>query len=108
MIKTSISYHASTERLDRLTSCIEKLGLSDTFALEVEDKERNNGTTKCLTTTGIILVRNTENSNLVTGYMATVAQALRMYEMAGYERMPNGIYKRIKKNNEKYPELLKL
>lgn len=107
MLKTSISYHASVERLDRLASCIEKLGLSDNFALEVEDKERNNGTTKCLTTTGIVIVRNTENGNIVTGYMATVAQACKMYKMAGYERMPNGMYKRVKKNNEKFPELLK-
>lgn len=107
MLKTSISYHASTDRLDRLVSCIEKLGFSENFVLEVEDKRRNNGTTQCLTPTGIILVRNTENGNVVTGYMATVAQACRMYEMAGYERMPNGMYKRIKKNNEKFPELLK-
>lgn len=103
--KTTISYHASEERIERLTACLATLGYNN-FVLQVEDKKRGNGTTQFLTDTGIIIVRNSNNGKLVTGYMATVQQATRMYRIAGYERMPNGMYKKISRNNEKYKELL--
>lgn len=103
--KTTISYHASEERIERLTACLTTLGYND-FVLQVEDKQRGNGTTQFLTDTGIIIVRNSDNGNLVTGYMATIAQAVKMYRVAGFEKMPDGMYKKIVRNNKKYKELL--
>ncbi len=103
--KTPISYHASTERIERLTACLTTLGYNN-FVLQVEDKKRGNGTTQFLTDTGIVIVRNSNNGNLVTGYMATVAQAIKMYRVAGYQKMPDGMYRRVVRNNEKHKELL--
>lgn len=105
--KTTISYHASEERIERLTACMTALGYNE-FVLQVEDKERKNNTTKFLTDTGIVIVRNSNNGNLVTGYMATVAQAVKMYRMAGYKKMPDGMYRRVVRNNEKHKELLEI
>lgn len=105
--KTTISYHASEERIERLTACLTTLGYNN-FVLQVEDKKRGNNTTQFLTDTGIIIVRNSDNGNLVTGYMATVAQAIKMYRVAGYQKMPDGMYRRVVRNNEKHKELLKI
>lgn len=105
--KTTISYHASEERINRLTACLATIGYNE-FVLQVEDKKRGNNTTKFLTDTGIVIIRNTDNGNIVTGYMATVSQAIKMYRMAGYKRMPNGMYKKIARNNEKHKDLLKI
>lgn len=105
--KTTISYHANEERIERLTACLTTLGYND-FVLQVEDKKRGNNTTQFLTDTGIIIVRNSDNGNLVTGYMATVAQAIKMYRVAGYHKMPDGMYRRVVRNNEKHKELLKI
>ena len=103
--KTTISYHASEERIERLTACLTTLGYND-FVLQVEDKKRGNNTTQFLTDTGIIIVRNSDNGNLVNGYMATVAQAIKMYRVAGYQKMPDGMYRKVVRNNEKHKELL--
>lgn len=105
--KTAISYHASEERIERLTACLTTLGYND-FVLQVEDKKRGNNTTQFLTDTGIIIVRNSDNGNLVTGYMATIAQAIKMYRVAGYEKMPDGMYRKVVRNNEKHKELLEI
>ena len=105
--KTTISYHASEERIERLTACLTTLGYND-FVLQVEDKQRGNNTTQFLTDTGIIIVRNNDNGNIVTGYMATIAQAIKMYRVAGYERMPGGMYRKVVRNNEKHKELLEI
>lgn len=103
--KTLVSDHAKKDRIDRLTACLTTIGYND-FSLIVEDTKRGNNTTKYLTDTGIMIIRDTDTKRIVTGYMATVQQAIRMYREAGYERMPNGMYKRIVRNNEKYKELL--
>ena len=105
--KTTISYHASEERIERLTACLATLGMNE-YVLSVKDNERNNNTTKFLTDTGIIIIRNSDNGNIVTGYMASVSQAAKMYKMAGFERMPNGMYKKVTSNNKKHKNLLEI
>ena len=105
--KTTISYHASEERIERLTACLATLGMNE-YVLSVKDNERNNNTTKFLTDTGIIIIRNSDNGNIVTGYMASVSQAARMYKMAGFEKMPNGMYKKVTSNNKKHKNLLEI
>ena len=99
--KPTISYHASEERIERLTACLATLGMNE-YVLSVKDNERNNNTTKFLTDTGIIIIRNSDNGNIVTGYMASVSQAAKMYKMAGFERMPNGMYKKVTSNKKKH------
>ena len=111
MIKmNSVSRHASKERINRLTMLIETLGLDDEgFILETRnDLAHNNGTTSCLTSTGIIIIKNTENGNLVTGYMATERQVVGMYRSAGYKRVPDKIMKTVRRNNKKYAFLLNI
>lgn len=104
-VKTPVSDHAKVDRIERLTACLTTLGYED-FVLVVEDTKRKNNTTKYLTDTGIMVIRDTDTGRIVTGYMATVQQAARMYREAGYKKMPNGMYKKISRNNEKYKELL--
>lgn len=104
-VKTPVSDHAKVDRIERLTACLTTLGYEN-FVLVVEDTKRKNNTTKYLTDTGIMVIRDTDTGRIVTGYMATVQQAARMYREAGYNKMPNGMYKKISRNNEKYKELL--
>lgn len=106
----SVSRHASEERINRLTKLIEVLGLDDEgFVLETRnDLAHNNGTTSCLTSTGIIIIKNTKNGNLVTGYMATEKQVVGMYRSAGYNKVPNKIMRTVRRNNKKYAFLLNI
>lgn len=103
----SVSRHASKERINRLSKLIEVLGLNDDgFILEARNKIHDNGTTSCLTSTGIIIIKNTENGNLVTGYMATERQVIGMYRSAGYNKVPDNVMKTVRRNNKKYAFLL--
>ena len=110
MIKmNSVSRHASEERINRLSKLIEVLGLNDDgFILEARNKIHDNGTTSCLTSTGIIIIKNTENGNLVTGYMATEKQVVGMYRSAGYNKVPNKVMRTVRRNNKKYAFLLNI
>ena len=105
--KTTISHHASNDRIERLTACLATLGMNE-YVLSVKDTERNNNTTKFLTDTGIIIIRNSDNGNVVTGYMASISQAIKMYKVAGFEKMPNGMYRKVVRNNKKHKELLEI
>lgn len=110
MIKmNSVSRHASEERINRLAKLIEVLGLNDDgFILEARNKVHDNGTTSCLTSTGIIIIKNSVNGNLVTGYMATERQVMGLYRSAGYKKVPDKIMKTVRRNNKKYAFLLEI
>lgn len=105
--KTSFSPHLLNDRENRWIGCATRIGWNE-FVLEVEDTTHHNGTTKCLTDTGIIIIRDTQSGRVVTGYMATVMQVKAMYNSIGKSRMPDAMYKRVVRNNKMHRDLLEI
>lgn len=96
------SYHAQVERADRLTQLEEVLGFTH-IVLEVpvvEEEKRY-----CLTSSGIIIVKNLHREFVVTAFMANINQCYRLYRMAGKGQMSPKMQKRVVKNCERHKEL---
>ena len=102
MIKMLFSYHAQVERADRLTQLEEVLGFTH-IVVEVpvvEEEKRY-----CLTSSGIIIVKNLHRDFVVTAYMANLNQCYRSCRMAGKSQIPPKLHKRVTKNLERHREL---
>lgn len=102
-IKTKMTFHARTERLDRLAACIEYLGVG-----EVVLEAAYNGVCFRLTSTGLCLVYAVNKETLITGFMCPINRCIAMYSACGYERVPTGIFKTVTRNNKKYAFLLNM
>lgn len=108
MMKFEMTYHAQVERLDRLVKCIELVGVGDVILTAENIRDYQQGTIRQLTSTGLILVVNPTTNALVTGYMGTLKQVSSIYKDNGYQKMPNSMYKQVKRNTEKYSFLLEM
>ena len=104
MMTMTMTNHAAIDRLDRLATCVEKLGMSK-FILEAKNPNHP-GTVNCLTSTGIIIVQNATTGVVITGFMATTQKVAAMYHSAGYDRVPPKIFARVQKNCSRYSYLL--
>ena len=100
VMKVKMTRHAVEDRLDRLAACIEHLGVG-----EVVLENRHYGAIQKLTSTGLCLVCG-EDGILITGYMCEIRQCSAMYHANGYEKIPEGIYKTVVRNQKKYRFLL--
>ena len=96
------SYHAQVERADRLAKLEEVLGFTK-IVLEVpvvEEQKRY-----CLTSSGILIIKNLHYDLVITAFMVNVDQCYRLCRMAGKSQMPPKIYKRVVKNMERHKDL---
>lgn len=96
------SYHAQVERADRLAKLEEVLGFTK-IVLEVpvvEEQKRY-----CLTSSGVLIVKNLYHDFVVTAFMVNVDQCYRLYMMAGKGQVSPKMYKRVVKNCERHKEL---
>ena len=96
------SYHAQVERADRLAQLEEVLGFTK-IVLEVpvaEEEKRY-----CLTSSGILIVKNLHRDYVITAFMATIDQAYRICKMAGKSQIPPKLEKRVVKNYERHKYL---
>lgn len=101
MIKTKMTIHAKTDRLDRLAACVRYLGVGEVILETIHNNVRFR-----LTSTGICLLYALDEETLITGYMCPVKKCAAMYASCGYEKMPPAIYKTVTRNNKKYSFLL--
>lgn len=101
----TFSYHATYERADRLQALEEVLGFTK-IILEVpaiQEEKRY-----CLTSSGILIIKNLHRDYVVTAFMATVDQAYRICRMAGKADIPPKLKKKVVKNCERHSELFYL
>ena len=99
-MKVELTYHARVERIDRLTALLVNLELGE-IILEAPD-ERNEGSVRCLTSTGIVLVKSMYTGAIITGYMATMDQLHAMYYSINQREIPRDILRRVKRNATHY------
>lgn len=102
MLQFNMTYHARTDRLDRLVLCVEKFGIGEFVAQQHDEKRRS---VRKLTSTGLVLVIN-EHNKLVTGYMATVAQAKAIYQSEYNASAPRWLITVACKNYQRFQELI--
>ena len=100
---TRMTHHATHDRLDRLATCVEVLGIGETVL-----ETHFNGKRFRLTETGLCLVFAPDEELLITGYMCPVGRCVKMYHASGYKCVPPAIYKTVVRNNKKYAFLLSL
>ena len=90
MIKTKMTRHAKTDRLDRLAACVRYLGVGEIILEQIYNNVRFR-----LTSTGICLLYALDEETLITGYMCPVKKCAAMYAACGYERMPSAKFEKI-------------
>lgn len=101
-MRLNMTYHAKVERFDRLAILVEKIGVGEIVLEKPDDRYPN--TIRCITTTGLVLVKSTSTGKLITGYMATIDQ---LHAIFAGTHIPNSIFFRVKMNNKKFQHLLK-
>lgn len=99
MKKYDMTHHAQVDRLNRLSQCIETIGVGEILKQKI-DTERQ--TITQVTSTGLILVVGLKSGKLVTGYMGTVSQIAYLYN----GHTPTSLLRKVKENNKKFPHLL--
>ena len=102
MIKMRMSYHASVERIDRLTSLVQRLGFNE-IAYETVDSQ-NPEHIISITDTGIILIRGRQDGTLVTGYMGTIDKVTAIC----HGNVPIVLKRTVVRNCKKYAFLLNI
>lgn len=97
MMTIQMSYHAHTERADRLAACIECIGVGH-VVYETPNYKREREAVTRVTSTGLILVVSKDTNTVITGYAATPKQIAGIYK----GKTPQSLYNRVKKNYEKF------
>lgn len=102
-MKMNLTFHAQVERADRIEKIIDTIGFGEPY-LEtppVRDAITNRVTTKILTTTGVIIVKNERNA-IVTCYVASVKQAVECCCCGGMRiYLPKELFSTIRQHEKK-------
>lgn len=103
-MKTAITRHVAVERFDRIEYIIDTIGLGERILFESIIPNSQNVMRKMqLTDTGVILVKPLDADILITAWIATIEQAVRISKRSGRNKMPEALYRRIK-NNKRYAD----
>lgn len=93
----TLTTHVLRDRIDRYMNIKQFFGIGEPYLTVHED----NSVTKILTNTGIILIMNKNKTVLITCYVATKSQAIRIYrEVYGEQKMPQWLFNRVMKNQK--------
>ncbi len=102
-----MSYHAQYERKARITNCINTLGMGDVVFVTKSIKQKMPGyVVECVTSTGLVFVVDLEKNMIITAYLGTIRHLSGLYRGAGYQRIPNHIYKMVRYNEMNYSYLI--
>lgn len=104
----NMSQHAINDRMDRLVSCIQAVGVGEiVFACKSNrTKYTDSLVVNCVTSTGLVLIVDITHNRLITGYLGTVPRVMGLYKSSGLERMPDWLFKILRKNEKKFSFLL--
>lgn len=101
-----LTAHAQNDRLDRLVAIIDHVGIGE-IAIEAPNLQ-NPGTIAKVTTTGVILIVDESSDRLVTGYLGTFQQVVKIYRIGGQDHLPQWMVKRLRENKKNYSFLFNL
>ena len=100
-----MTYHCEKQRANRVKHIIDEIGLGQVVrerycrtAEQVRAGEA--GRYQCLTDTGIMLVISEDRKKIITMYVATYREAVKIY--GGTKKVPDYLHKRIDRNQSHY------
>ena len=100
-MQKNITTHVSVERFDRIEYIIDTIGLGDSIIMEANIKNPQNIMRKMqLTNTGVILVKPVDREVVITAWIASLNQVVQIYRTRGYAKMPEYVYRLVKKNQK--------
>ena len=91
------TYHASEERLDRITAIAMTVG----FGQVIKERQMGEGKWYQITDTGVLIVRTPDKHSIITMWTAKMKQVAEIY---GDERVPETLKNRMRANRKKFPE----
>ena len=97
MTKIEFSEHATNDRTERIVRIATTIG----FGEEIAQFNRHNKygkTVHCLTSTGVVIIKDYTQSKIITMYAMTLAQMLTYYNKS---RAPQVIYRAVVNNEKK-------
>lgn len=98
-----VSSHVMFHRADRYMNIKQFFGIGEPYLTIHKD-----GRTQILTNTGVMLIMNNEKTVLITCYVATKSQAVRIYrDVYGQQKMPQWLFNRVMKNQKLVEEMKK-
>ena len=93
------TYHFRVERKGRFEYIEATCGLGEEVVSEIFQSPTSTlPSYNTLTTTGVIIVRNVDTKKIVTMFIATMPQAMAIYRTATGGRLPDWLYKQVKRN----------
>lgn len=95
-IKKNCSKHLVTERWGRVEYIIDNIGIGEVIAEREWTDTKGTPCIRQLTTTGVIIVRDTSKTKVVTMWTANILQVKAMY----FGKIPNWMYKVVVKNEK--------
>lgn len=81
--KTKMSKHLVEDRLDRVVYIATTIGFGDVVKETLVDDPKNGKRYHCITTTGVIMVKKLDKETIITMFIATEAQLMRLYPNKG-------------------------
>jgi hypothetical protein len=102
-----VSDHARRDRWDRITNCVQTVGIGDVMAIVDSPKRKytDERVVQVLTSTGMLFVVNLDRNSLITAYLCPMRLACAIYGTHGYSRIPNELYRTIDRNQRYYSHL---
>ena len=97
----TMTYHCEVTRANRIQHIVDEIGIGQVVK-EGFLLDRNTGKGKyiCLTDTGIIIVKDELKQKVITMYVATTSEVVRLY--AGRHRVPKYLLKKVDRNQSKF------
>ena len=93
-----MTQHVLNDRMERMLYIAEHIGWGEVI-MEVE----NTATTcMCLTSTGVMLVKNLGHDTLITAYLPNHNDLMYMCKALGYNRIPIIVENKMRKNHKHY------
>lgn len=97
-MKIQMTQHVLNDRMERMLYIAEHIGWGEVI-MEVE----NTATTcMCLTSTGVMLVKNLGHDTLITAYLPNHNDLMYMCKALGYNRIPIIVENKMRKNHKHY------
>ena len=102
-----VSDQAKRDRWDRITDCINTLGIGEILIVtdSVKRKYTNERVIQALTSTGLMFIINLDKNLLITAYACNIRAACAMYGVYGYTRIPDALFRTINRNQTYHSRL---
>lgn len=105
MFNAELTYHAETQRANRLQQIINNVGLGqivkECYVRDFNKVEHGQaGAYICITDTGVTIIKDELKQKVITMYVTTFRELVKCYN--GVNRIPSWLRKRVDRNQIKY------